>query len=188
MKILVGLGNPGKEYEKTRHNIGFSVLDALAEELNLSFTKAKFNAILAEGTYQGEKILLVKPTTFMNRSGVSLLQLVNFYKVDTKDLLVVYDDVDLAVGELRLRKSGGAGTHNGMRDILAKLGKGDFPRLRLGIDQDKRIPLASYVLSAFSKEEESLMEEARERAVKALLLYLEQDIDEAMNQFNRKSQ
>lgn len=184
MIILVGLGNPGKEYEKTRHNIGFRVIDALAKELQLSFSKAKFNGLIAEGYYRGEKILLVKPTTYMNRSGQTLQQLVNFYKISGKDLLVVYDDVDLEVGTLRLRKSGGAGTHNGMRDILAKLGWKDFPRLRIGIDQDKRIPLASYVLSTFSKEEEAVIEETLDKAVKALLLFLDEGIDAAMNLYN----
>lgn len=187
MKILVGLGNPGKEYERTRHNTGFRVMDALADKLNMSFTKAKFNAILAEGIYKGEKILLVKPSTYMNRSGESLLQIANFYKISAEDLIVVYDDVDLEVGKLRLRKSGGAGTHNGMRDIVSKLGWTNFPRLRIGIDQDKIIPLASYVLSPFTKEEEVDIEKVLDKAVDALLVFLQEGMDAAMNQFNVRS-
>lgn len=186
MKIILGLGNPGKDYSRTRHNVGYRVLDELARTLKLDFNKARFNSLIAEGWYEGEKILLAKPTTYMNRSGLAAREILSFYKEDPENLMVVYDDIDLEVGSLRLRKGGGAGTHNGMRDILKNLASEDFPRLRLGIGNDARIPLASYVLSGFSKEEEPLVDQAIEEASQALSHYLKRGLESAMNKYNRR--
>ena len=186
MKVILGLGNPGKEYAKTRHNVGYQTVEGLAEKLGLSFNKAKFHSLVAEGQIRGEKVLLAKPTSYMNLSGIAAAEILAFYKLDTEDLLVVYDDIDLEIGSLRLRKNGGAGTHNGMRDILRRLGSEDFPRLRLGIGQNTRIPLASFVISGFSSEEKQVMDKSIEEAVKALDIFLHKGIDTAMNHYNRR--
>lgn len=187
MKIIIGLGNPGQDYARTRHNVGFEALDRLADKLNMDFNRAKFSSLVAEGFYQGEKILLVKPTTFMNLSGNAVQQILTFYKEEASNILVIYDDIDLDVGQLRIRKNGGPGSHNGMKDIISKIGSRDFPRIRLGIGQDPRIPLASYVLSRFGPDEEGPMEEAIDLAAQAAKAILDQDLDTAMNKFNRRS-
>lgn len=187
MKIIIGLGNPGRDYANTRHNVGFLALDKLADRLNMDFNKAKFSSLVAEGQYRGEKLLLVKPTTFMNLSGNAVQQILSFYKEDASQILVIYDDIDLEVGMLRIRKNGGPGTHNGMRDIIRKIGSQDFPRIRLGIGQDPNIPLASFVLSRFSSEEEDLMEDVIDEAARAAEAILKDGLDKAMNSFNRRS-
>lgn len=186
MKVILGLGNPGKEYANTRHNVGYQTLEGLADKLGFSFSKAKFHALIAEGKYRGERVVLAKPTTYMNLSGLAASDILNFYKLGPEGLLVIYDDIDLALGELRLRKSGGAGTHNGMRDILKRLGSENFARLRLGVGQNSQVPLASFVLSGFSPEEKTIMDKAIVEAVKALEHYLYQGIDSAMNHYNRR--
>lgn len=187
MKVILGLGNPGNKYAKTRHNVGYQTIEGLAKRLGFSFNKAKFHALIAEGQVGEEKILLAKPTSFMNLSGIAAAEILNFYKLQPKDLLVIYDDVDLEIGDLRLRKSGGAGTHNGMKDIISRIGSKDFPRLRLGIGQDPRIPLASFVLSRFSDKEEVLMDQTMEEALDALEVFLDKGMDAAMNSYNRRS-
>ncbi len=186
MKIILGLGNPGRDYTRTRHNVGYRVIELLAERLGLDFNKAKFNSLLAEGQVGSEKLILAKPTTYMNRSGLAAQDIISFYKVDPRELLVVYDDIDLEVGSLRIRKKGSAGTHNGMRDIISRLASDDFPRIRLGIGKDPRIPLASFVLSGFTKEEEVLIDEAIKEGVDALELYLSHGLEAAMNKYNRR--
>ena len=133
MHIVIGLGNPGKEYARTRHNVGFDVVDVLSEKLHISLTKNAMHGLIGEGFVGGEKVLLVKPQTFMNLSGESVVQLVNWYKPEADQLIVVYDDVDLPEGKIRFRPSGSAGTHNGMRNIIYLLGRDNFPRVRVGI-------------------------------------------------------
>ena len=135
MYIIVGLGNPGKQYENTRHNVGINVIDILAEEYGISVTKMKHKALIGEGRVGTEKVVLVKPVTYMNLSGESLAELYNFYKVDTSDIIVIYDDIDLDVGKIRIRKKGSGGTHNGMRSIVKCLGTTDFPRVRVGVSK-----------------------------------------------------
>ena len=157
MKCIIGLGNPGKSYEKTRHNIGFMVLDAIAKELKIDF-KSKFKAEIAQINHQGKALLLVKPQTYMNLSGESVRLIKDYYKLNDDDLLVVYDDLDLPVGKLRLREKGSSGGHNGIKSIHQHLGHSEFKRLRIGIDNNKLIPTADYVLGKFSAEES----EARE--------------------------
>ncbi len=156
MIVIFGLGNPEKKYEKTYHNTGFNVLDVFADKHGLQFTKTKYNGMMASGVVEGEKVMLIKPLTYMNLSGESVRQAVKALKLPLNKLLVVYDDVDLPVGALRLRKAGSAGTHNGMRNIVENLGSTDFPRLRVGIGKDKQIPLVNYVLSIYSDENRQL--------------------------------
>ena len=155
MYVVVGLGNPGKQYENTRHNVGFNVIDILAKEYDISVTKIKHKALIGEGRIGSEKVLLVKPQTYMNLSGETLIDIYKYYKVDLDNIIVIYDDIDLDVGKLRIRKKGSAGTHNGMKDIVNKLATKDIPRLRIGTGGLKKEnqEVISFVLSKFSKDE-----------------------------------
>ncbi len=185
MKIIVGLGNPGKEYEKTRHNLGFMVIERLSKMLKININKSRMQGIYGVGSYNGEKIILVKPTTYMNLSGDCVSKFLNYYKLDLKDLIVIYDDIDINVGNIRVRPSGKPGTHNGMRDISNKLGSIEFSRVRVGsgrpVDgQD----LADYVLSNIKSSEEELINKAIIDASDAILEYLNNGIKEAMNKYN----
>jgi len=152
MIIIVGLGNPEKKYDNTYHNVGFKAIDYFAEANGINFTKTKYNALMGEGMIDGEKVMLLKPQTYMNLSGISVSQAVNQLKLPLEKLLVVYDDLDLPCGVLRFRKQGSAGTHNGMRNIVEFLGSTQFARLRVGIGKDDRMPIVDYVLSRISKE------------------------------------
>ncbi len=184
MKLIVGLGNPGKEYMNTRHNAGFMVLDALADELNVSINNSKFRGEYVKFKYKGEDVVLLKPMTYMNLSGESVSLLMNFFKLNADDLLVVYDDLDMPTGKLRLRENGSAGGHNGMKNIIHHLGTQTFKRVRVGIDRHPRIKVVDYVLGKFSKDEQPLIDEGVKQAVKAILLYLDKDFNSAMNSFN----
>lgn len=184
MKIIVGLGNPGKEYERTRHNTGFMVLDRLSEKLNIEISQSKFKGLYGKGKYKGEDVLLLKPQTYMNLSGESLRAVMDFFKVDLEDVLVVYDDLDMPVGKLRLRQSGSAGGHNGIKNIILHTGSQNFNRIRVGIDRSKYIKVVDWVLSRFSKEEESAIEQGVENASEAVIDYLEHGFNHAMNRFN----
>ena len=187
MYIIVGLGNPGKQYENTRHNVGFNVIDMLAEEYSIDVSKAKFKALIGEGRVGSKKVVLVKPVTYMNLSGESLAEIYNFYKVDTQDIVVIYDDIDLDVGKIRIRKKGSGGTHNGMRSIVKCLGTTDFPRVRVGVSKpEPGRDLASFVLSRFSKEEEVDLKEGLKKAVLAIDSIIREDIDLSMNKYNGK--
>lgn len=152
MIAIIGLGNPDKQYFNTYHNMGFMAVDYFAEQNNLSFTKNKYNSMVAEGFIEGEKVLVLKPTTYMNLSGQAVSAVVNSLKIPLTNIIVLYDDIDIPVGTLRLRKSGSAGTHNGMRNIVELLGSKDFPRLRIGIGCEHRGDLVSFVLSKVSGE------------------------------------
>lgn len=188
MKIIAGLGNPTREYEGTRHNIGFSVIDKLAEQYNISMTEKKHKAICGKGIIEGEKVVLLKPQTYMNLSGESIGEAVNYYKVDPEeDLIVIYDDIDLDVGRLRIREKGSAGGHNGMKNIIAHLGTEVFPRIRVGVGaKPKGSDLADYVLGRFPKEELEDIEAAGLDACQAVALIISQDVKAAMNQMNVK--
>ncbi len=188
MYIFVGLGNPGKKYENTRHNIGFETIDYMARKLDINVKKLKHKALIGEGFYNGEKIVLVKPQTYMNLSGDTVMSLVNYYDVPRDKLVVIYDDIDLATGSLRIRKKGSAGTHNGMKDIIYKLKFDDFPRLRIGVGSSDNIPLKNFVLSGFSKEEVKLVEEAIMNSYEALMLMIDRNIDIAMSTYNTKKE
>ena len=170
MFVIVGLGNPTAQYEGTRHNAGFDVIDVLAEKYNISVDARKCRAFCGKGVIAGQKVLLVKPQTYMNLSGESVGGIVNYYKIDPEsDLLVIYDDISLDVGQLRIRKKGSAGGHNGIKSIIAHLGTTVFPRIKVGVgEKPKNYDLADYVLGHFSKQERELMEEGYEHASDAV--------------------
>jgi PTH1 family peptidyl-tRNA hydrolase len=185
MKIITGLGNPTAQYEGTRHNIGFAVIDRLASEYNISMDIRKHKAVCGRGVIEGEKVILVKPQTFMNLSGESVREVYDYYKADISDILVIYDDICLDVGKLRIRAKGSAGGHNGIKNIIAHLGTQDFERIRVGVgDKPKQMDLADYVLGHFQGEEKAAIEEGINNAVRAVGVVLTQGIDSAMNQFN----
>ena len=184
MKLIVGLGNPGKEYAGTRHNCGFMVIDRLASKLNVDVDQNKFKGLYAKVKYHGEDIILLKPQTYMNLSGESVNAVMNFFKIDKEDLLVIYDDLDMPVGKLRLRKTGSAGGHNGIKNIIAHLNSQDFKRIRVGIDRHKYMNVADYVLSRLSKVESEAIEQGIENAANAVLDYLDNDFNHAMNYYN----
>lgn len=185
MYIIVGLGNPGRQYDATRHNVGFIAIDEIAKRLNIKMDRLKFKAIVGEGRIGTEKIVLAKPQTFMNLSGQSVVELMNYYKVDRSKLIVIYDDIDIDVGRIRIRLKGSAGTHNGMKNIIYLLGYDDFPRIRIGVSKPRpQQDLASFVLSKFEKEEIQPMIDSIETAAKAAIESVETTVDIAMNKYN----
>ena len=188
MFVIVGLGNPTAQYEGTRHNAGFDVIDVLAEKYNISVDARKCRAFCGKGVIAGQKVLLVKPQTYMNLSGESVGGIVNYYKIDPEsDLLVIYDDISLDVGQLRIRKKGSAGGHNGIKSIIAHHGTTVFPRIKVGVgEKPKNYDLADYVLGHFSKQERELMEEGYEHASDAVEQIVQGEIEAAMNVFNKK--
>lgn len=188
MYIIAGLGNPGRQYEGTRHNIGWQVIDELAGKYNIRVMENKFKGLIGKGMIGGEKVILVKPLTFMNLSGECIGEAVNFYKIDeTAELIVVADDISLDVGQIRMRKKGSAGGHNGLKNIIAHLGHENFMRIRMGIgDKPSGYDLADYVLGHFSKEEEKILDESKKTAVLAIETIISDGIDRAMNLYNTK--
>jgi len=187
MKLIVGLGNPGAEYERSRHNVGWLIVDAFAKKFRIDITKHQKSAMTGEGSVAGGSVKVAKPLTFMNLSGDAVRLLVNAYLDSTDDLMIVYDDIDLPLARLRIKPSGSAGTHNGMRSIVDALASERFPRLRFGVRGaeygDGR--LRDYVLDDFTAEETPLVERGIERAVDALVLFARGDLKRAMNEFNR---
>ena len=189
MYIIVGLGNPGRDYTNTRHNIGFDVIDTLADVAGISVIEKKHKALIGKGVMDGQKVILVKPQTYMNLSGESVRDIIDYYKVDEEqELIVVSDDTSLDVGSIRIRKKGSAGGHNGLKNIIAHLGHDTFMRIKMGVgEKPKGYDLADYVLGHFSSTERKLMDEAAKTAVEAIRMMMAGDVDKAMNQFNRKS-
>ena len=186
MKLIAGLGNPGNEYEGTRHNIGFMILDTLAEHFGTKIRQRKFNALVEEVYADNTKLLLVKPQQYMNRSGHAIATAAGFYKLAPLDVLIVTDDMALDVGRIRLRAKGSAGGHNGLKDIIARLGSDNFPRLRVGIGDSGRIDSADYVLSRFSADERMTIDKAVQTAVEAILCWFRDGIDIAMTRYNAR--
>ena len=186
MRIIVGLGNPGKQYEFTRHNAGYLCLDYLAAKYGIKLNRIKFKGLVGEGTVAGEKAVLLKPTTFMNLSGESVLSAMQFYKADLSDLLVVYDDISLPLGSLRIRERGSSGGHNGMKNIIYLLGQDDFSRIRLGISDPGESDLTDYVLEEFSKEDLKIFAACVEEAADAISHIVRGDIQTAMNLYNKR--
>ena len=188
MFIIAGLGNPDRQYEGTRHNVGFDVIDRLSEKYNISVDTKKHRAYIGKGIIEGQKVILAKPQTYMNLSGESIRSMVDYYKIDPEqELLVIYDDINLGVGQLRIREKGSAGGHNGIKNIIAHLGTQVFPRIRVGVgEKPKGYDLADYVLGHFSKAEKELMDEGYDNAVHAAVLIVSGEIKEAMNEYNRK--
>lgn len=189
MFIIVGLGNPSKEYEGTRHNVGFDVIDAIADTYNISVDGKKNRAYIGKGIMEGQKVILAKPQTFMNLSGESVRGLVDYYKIDeTTELLIIFDDVSLDVGQLRIRKKGSAGGHNGIKSIIQHLGTHEFMRIKVGVgEKPKGYDLADYVLGHFSKADRQVMEDGYKEAVDAAAQIVQGDIEAAMNAHNKKA-
>jgi len=183
-KMIVGLGNPGKEYVDTRHNTGFKVIDLLARQFEIDVRRRKFGGRFGVGEFAGKKLILLKPLKFMNRSGHVAATAAGFYKLEISDLLVVTDDMALEPGRIRLRRKGSAGGHNGLADIVEKLGTEEFNRLRVGIGQSNEVDAIDYVLENPTEEQRQLLEEAIVRAKEAAVCWLENGIDAAMNAFN----
>ena len=190
MFIIAGLGNPTSQYERTRHNIGFDVMDALAEKYNISISEKKHKALCGKGVIEGEKVLLVKPQTYMNLSGESIAEILNYYKVDAEeDFLVVFDDISLAPGNIRIRKKGSAGGHNGIKSIIAMTGTQNFKRIKVGVgEKPKGWDLADYVLGRFSDEDRKKVNDAIEDAIGAVSMILRGETDQAMNCYNAKKE
>ena len=188
MFIIAGLGNPDRQYEGTRHNAGFDVIDRIAEKYNIAVDTKRHRAYIGKGIIEGQKVILAKPQTYMNLSGESIRSLVDYYKVDEEnELLVIYDDISLDVGQLRIRAKGSAGGHNGIKNIIAHLGTQIFPRIKVGVGEKRKgYDLADYVLGHFSKSEREMMDEGYDNAVRAAELILSGQLNEAMNEFNRK--
>lgn len=184
--IIVGLGNPGRKYENTRHNLGFITVDRIAEDLGIRVNKLKFKALIGEGRLGGRRVLLVKPQTYMNLSGESVREIAGFYKIPMENLVVIYDDFDLPTGSVRVRKFGSAGTHNGMRSIIYQLQSDRFPRIRIGTGKGDGENLIDFVTGGFTKEEVPVMREAVLRAAAACKAIVTDGIDTAMNQYNTR--
>ena len=188
MYVIVGLGNPGREYEGTRHNVGFMVVDELAEKYNIRINRRRHKAIEGKGIVGGENVVLVKPQTYMNLSGESVRKVIDYYNVDEKSkLIVISDDISLDVGMLRIRKKGSAGGHNGLKNIILHLGHDEFQRVRIGVgEKPSGYDLVDHVLGHFDREESELVEESVSRAVEAIEVIMAKGPDAAMNQFNKK--
>ena len=187
--LIVGLGNPGREYEKTRHNAGWRAIDRIAEKLGCKIDKAKFQGLYTQVSYKGDKLFLLKPMTYMNLSGRSVLQLSAFFKVPPARIIVLFDDISLEPGRLRLRKDGSAGGHNGIKSIIQELGSQDFPRVKIGVGAKPHpdYDLADWVLSTFTAQEETALSPAIDRAADAALCIIEKGIAEASNRYSGKA-
>jgi len=187
LSVVIGLGNPGPRYENTRHNVGFDTVDLLSKKHNIYVTKVKHKALIGDGNIGGHRVLLVKPQTFMNLSGESVREIIEWYKVPVENIIIIYDDIDLPVGKIRIRPKGSAGTHNGMRSVIYQIQSEDFPRIRIGIDKPpQNWDLADFVLSKFSTDERKSVEEAIANAAEAVEVILNSGIDKAMNRYNNK--
>lgn len=188
MFIIAGLGNPDRKYEGTRHNVGFEVIDRIAEKYNIDVDTKKHKALIGKGVILGQKVILAKPQTYMNLSGESIRSLTDYYKIDEEhELLIIYDDINLAPGHLRIREKGSAGGHNGIKNIIACLGTQVFPRIRVGVgEKPSGYDLADYVLGHFSKAEREIMETGYENAAEAAGMIISGKISDAMSEYNRR--
>lgn len=185
MYLIAGLGNPGKQYEKTRHNVGFMAIDQIADALSISVNRLGHKAIYGDGIVNGEKVILIKPQTFMNLSGESIRSFADFYRIPAENVIVIYDDMALPVGKIRIRERGSAGGHNGMRSIISHLGTQEFPRIRVGIGEPPHSGV-DFVLSTFSKEERVDIDDAVSKMDKIIRNIVDHDVPYAMNIFNRQ--
>lgn len=188
MIVIAGLGNPGKEYEHTRHNVGFDLIDVLAERYQIGVNESKFQGLYGKGIIEGEKVILVKPLTYMNLSGICIQEVLHYFKCDPKtELIVISDDISLPEGMIRIRKKGSAGGHNGLKNIIAQVGTDEFARIRIGVgDKPKNGDLVNHVLGHFTKEARAQVEQGLENAADAVALAVRENMDAAMNQFNKK--
>ena len=188
MYVIVGLGNPGRKYENTKHNMGFLTVDAFAEKHGIKVNRIKHKGLVGEGFISGKKVLLVKPQTYMNLSGQCVREIVAYYGIEPEELMVIYDDVDIPMGAIRIRKKGSAGTHNGMRSIIYDLQFDNFPRLRMGIGKENRAEMVDFVLSGFAADEKDKIKAAIDNSVAALDAWLDKGIDIAMGEYNTKKE
>ena len=187
MYIIVGLGNPGDKYEKTRHNVGFNVIDLLAKEYSIDVSKLKHKALIGEGRVGTEKVILVKPQTYMNSSGESVRQFVDFYKIPIENVLVIYDDMDTEIEKIRIRSKGGPGSHNGMKSLICELNSEEFPRIRVGIGRPKNeFDRIDYVIGHINEEEYKRLVIGQNKAVDAISYFIKNGIDNTMNRYNTK--
>ena len=185
MYLIVGLGNPEEDYSQTRHNMGFNVINKIAEQYEIEVTKRKFKGLYGIGTIEGEKAILLKPKTYINISGESIEEIIKFYKIEEEQLIVIYDDIDVEPGAIRIRKSGGAGTHNGMKSVIQKINTKNFKRIRVGIGKpENKEELIEYVIEAINEEDKQKLEKGVELAKQATIEIIKNGIDKAMNKFN----
>lgn len=185
MYLIVGLGNPGRKYEKTRHNVGFDTIDSLSEYFNINVDKIKFKGIYGETRYKGEKVILLKPETFMNASGECIQPFMDYYNIKDENLIVIVDDIDIKFGTVRVRKNGSAGTHNGLKSIINRTGTKNFPRIKVAVNQKpKYMDLSNFVLSTFSNDERKIVDKEIELARDTVLSIIDNGVDIAMNEAN----
>lgn len=186
MKIIAGLGNPGTKYDGTRHNIGFGAIDYIANHFDIKVNKLGYKALYGQGTIDGEKVILIKPQTFMNLSGTSLIEVINFYKLLPEDLIVIHDDIDLPTGKIRIRTSGSAGGHNGIKDIILRLNSDKFTRIKIGagMPENSKMDVVNHVLGTMSKQETDILDKSAEIVVKAIPLILKGNTSLAMSKYN----
>ncbi|MGI6607749.1 MAG: aminoacyl-tRNA hydrolase [Erysipelotrichaceae bacterium] len=189
MKLIVGLGNPGREYSNTRHNAGFLTLDVVADKLNVNICRKEFNSLTGRTMYKGQQVLLMKPQTYMNNSGEAVRKAVNYYQINPQeDLVVIYDDLDINYGQIRLRSKGSAGGHKGMKSIIANIATQEFPRIRIGIEKNPFIPVVDYVLGKVEKEKLTMFKSAVEKAALAAIDFIDLPFDKVMNMYNKKEE
>ncbi len=185
MYLIVGLGNPEEDYSNTRHNMGFNVINKLSEKYDIEVTSKKYSGLFGKGLIEGEKVLLLKPQTFMNLSGKSIKECMDFYKLQGEDVIIIYDDIDIEPGMIKLRKRGGPGSHNGMKSVVHEMGMQEFPRVRIGIGcPDDKTDLIEYVIGAIEEEQKPKLQEGIEKATNAVIEILKSGIDIAMNKYN----
>lgn len=187
MYLVAGLGNPGTQYEMTRHNIGFEVIDYMADQYNVKVNKLKFKSLYGDVNIKGEKVIFVKPQTYMNLSGEAIRDFASFYKIPVENIIIISDDINLEAGRIRIRQKGSAGGHNGLKSIIYQLGSDEFPRIRVGVDAPirEKMDLADFVLARFQKDEIPVLEDAIIRSSKAVLEIIGASVDSAMNKYNR---
>lgn len=185
MKMIIGLGNPGSQYHRTRHNAGFMLIDLLSDDLGIAVTQSKFKGLVGEGRYQGEKVVLLKPLTYMNLSGEAVRAAIDWYKIDVKDIVVAYDDMDMDVGKIRFRAKGGSGGHNGIKSLITHLGTETFSRCKIGVGRPVVGDVVSHVLTKFTTEEQMVIDQGIKKAIEGMKAFINsEDIIDVMNQFN----
>ncbi len=185
MYLIVGLGNPESDYSNTRHNMGFNTINNLAEKFDIKVNRKKFDGIYGDGIIENEKVILLKPQTYMNLSGKSIIQFINFYKLELENLIVIYDDIDVEKGNIKIRKKGGAGSHNGMKSVVQEVNSEDFVRVRVGIGSpEDKSDMINYVIGAIPEEEKIVLDEGSKKASEAVVEIIRNGIDSAMNKFN----
>ena len=185
MYLIVGLGNPESDYSKTRHNMGFNALNKISEKYGIEINKKKFDGLLGEGIIENEKVILLKPQTYMNLSGRSIIQVINFYKIPLENICVIYDDMDIEKGNIKIRKKGSAGSHNGMKSVISELGSEEFTRIRIGIGKPEfEGDAINYVIGAIPDEEAKVLDEGVKKAAEAMVEILKIGVDNTMNKFN----